>query len=155
MKQAPLYRSVNTRTHGVRHGNRARYDRHTKQNLDPILARASMHGNQHGRDYTPLFRFLLTKVGKSWNEVFAEAKARLDTIEPIFWLVARTPQPQNDVVRLGESSYYSALFVDAAGLLQRVNPQLTPEQMTPSCTCCTHTFNGVRFPTHKRSDTVP
>jgi len=37
------------------------------------------------------------------------------------------------------------LCIDEAGLLQKVNPQLTPEQMKPICDGYTHTFNGVVF----------
>lgn len=105
-----------------------------------------MHGkHRHGRDYTPLFRFLQARVGGQWDVVYAEAKARLDTTEPIFWIVARTELERREVVRLGESSYFSGLFVDDHGLLQRVNPDLRPQDMVPNCSCCTHTLNGVRF----------
>jgi len=72
-----LYRPVNTRTHGVRHGScRAyRYERHTKSEKDKQSNRGSMHSHQrHGFDYTPLFRFLLSKVGHPWDQVFSEAK---------------------------------------------------------------------------------
>ena len=107
-----------------------------------------MHSrHRHGRDYTPLFRFLISRVGKPWSEVFAEAKSRLDTTDPIFWLVARTEAKRREFVRVGESSYFSGLYVDDQGLLKFVNPELRPQDMQPSCTCCTHTLNGVRFGT--------
>ena len=32
---------------------------------------------QGGYDYTPLFRFLLSKVGQNWDNVFSEAVSRL------------------------------------------------------------------------------
>lgn len=51
-----LYRSVNTRTHGVRHGScRAyRYERHSKKEQRALSTRGSMHSHhQHGFDYTP------------------------------------------------------------------------------------------------------
>ena len=149
MRSAPLYRSVNTRTHGVRHGSGGdfRHERNTKAVRVTDAVRTSMHGrHHHGRDYTPLFRFLLSKVGKPWSEVYAEARARLDRTDPIFWLVARSDDERQDFVRVGESSYFSGLFVDREGLLQPVNPRLGPEDMTPACTCCTHTLNGQRFP---------
>ena len=105
-----------------------------------------MHGKVHrGLDYTPLFRFLLSKVGKPWDDVHAEAVARLDKPDPIFWLVALPGQDRNDYVRVGESSYYSGLYIDDAGGLQLVDASLGPASLTPSCACCTHTFNGVRF----------
>ncbi|WP_455825483.1 hypothetical protein [Pseudomonas graminis] len=148
MKKPLLYRSVNTRTHGVRHGScRAyRYERHTKREKDKLSNRGSMHGHQrHGFDYTPLFRFLLSKVGQPWDQVFSEARARLDRAEPVFWLVALLESDKEEYVRTDENSYYSGLWVDEAGLLQKVNPLLTPEQMKPFCDCCTHTFNGAVF----------
>ncbi|WP_372017248.1 hypothetical protein [Pseudoxanthomonas sp. 10H] len=146
-RREPLYRSVNTRTHGVRHGQGGEY-RHTRhaRDADADATHASMHGRQrHGRDYTPLFRFLLSKVGRAWDEVFAEAKARLDTTEPVFLLVARTDAERRGIVRVGESSYFSGLYVDARGVLCLVDPGLDARDMQPDCACCTHTFNGVRF----------
>lgn len=105
-----------------------------------------MHGKQQrGLDYTPLFRFLLSKVGQPWDDVFSEAVARLDKAEPIFWLVALREDEGRDVVRLGESTYFSGLYVDGKGTLQLVNPSLGPEDMAPTCACCTHTLNGVRL----------
>ncbi|WP_342367109.1 hypothetical protein [Pseudomonas fluorescens] len=105
-----------------------------------------MHSHQrHGFDYTPLFRFLLSKVGRPWNEVFSEANARLDRPEPVFWMVALRESDKEEYVRTGENSYYSGLWVDEAGLLQKVNPQLTLDLMEPFYDCCTHTFNGVVF----------
>lgn len=105
-----------------------------------------MHGKQRrGLDYTPLFMFLLSRVGSDWDSVYREAVERLDRPEPIFWLVALNEADRCAVVRLGESSYYSGLYVDEGGILQRVDPGLKPEDLTPTCTCCTHTFNGVRF----------
>lgn len=143
-----LYRSVNTRTHGVKHGvgGEFRHQRQARAAGDDEATRMAMHGrHRHGRDYTPLFRFLLSRVGRPWDAVFAEAKSRLDSSEPIFWLVARTEDERRDFVRVGESSYFSGLYVDVRGMLQRVNPLLGPDDMQPSCSCCTHTLNGQRF----------
>lgn len=81
-----------------------------------------MNAGNYGYDYTPLFKFLLSKVGEKWDEIYSEAKSRLDKEEPIFWLVALHPDEREDFIRCGESSYYSGLYVDEAGLLQKVNP---------------------------------
>lgn len=143
-----LYRSVNTRTHGVRHGSCSayRYERHSKKAQRTLSTRGSMHSHhQHGFDYTPLFRFLLSKVGHPWDQVFSEANARLNRPEPVFWIVAQHESDKHDYVRTDENSYYSGLCIDEAGLLQKINPQLTPEQMKPICDGYTHTFNGVVF----------
>lgn len=148
MQPSPLYRRVNTRARGVHHhtGGEYRHDRHSKQTLQSDANRQSMHGPvRRGLDYTPLFRFLLSRVGKPWREVHSEAVARLDREEPLYWLVALHPHERQDYVRIGESSYYSGLYVDEAGNLQIVNPSLGPSSLTPGCGCCTHTFNGVRF----------
>lgn len=144
----PLYRRVNTRTWNVRHdhGGDYRHQRNTKQERESDETHGSMRrGQRRGLDYTPLFRYLLAKVGEDWNEVFNEATARLDSTEPIFWMVARQPHERKDFVRLGESAYYSGLYVDADNRLQMVDPELGPDTMEPFCRCCTHTFNGVLF----------
>jgi hypothetical protein len=150
MRSTPLYRSVNTRTHGVKHGQGGdyRHERNAKSSQAAEPNRSSMHSkHRHGRDYTPLFRFLISRVGQPWDETYAEARSRLDTTDPIFWLVAKTENERRAFVRVGESSYFSGLFVDEQGLLRLVNPALKPQDMQPTCTCCTHTLNGVRFGT--------
>ncbi|PTT86751.1 hypothetical protein DBR42_13080 [Pelomonas sp. HMWF004] len=143
-----LFRKVNTTAHGVHHldGGDFRDQRQDREPGQLDLARLPMHGRlRRGLDYTPLFRFLLSKVGEDWNAVHAEAVSRLDRSEPIFWLVARGPSEERDCVRIGESSYFSGLKIDSEGRLQRVNPALGPESLAPDCKCCTHTFNGIRF----------
>ncbi|ORE90280.1 hypothetical protein ATO4_21902 [Aurantimonas sp. 22II-16-19i] len=110
-------------------------------------------GVRRGLDYTPLFRFLLSKVGQDWDAVHSEAVSRLDTAEPIFWLVALTEGDREAFVRVGESTYYSGLYVDENHVLAIVDPSLTVEQMVPVCSCCSHTFNGVPF-TKAYSSTV-
>lgn len=150
MRKPPFYRSVNTRTHGVRHGQGGEYrhGRNTRAAQAADTTRASMHSHhRHGRDYTPLFRFLISRAGHRWDDVYAEAKGRLDTVEPIHFVVARSENERRDVVRVGESSYFSGMFVDDDGILRLVNPALRAQDMEPTCTCCTHTFNGVRFGT--------
>ncbi|CAN7652787.1 hypothetical protein [Mesorhizobium caraganae] len=141
----PLYRRENTRTHGVRHrGGDYKFSRHVKR--EDMTSRGSMHGEkQHGRDYTPLFKFLLSKVGQDWSEVHSQAVARLDRPDPIFWIVALNDADKQSVARAGDNSYYSGLYVDQDNRLALVDPELRLEDMKPSCSCCTHTFNGVPF----------
>jgi hypothetical protein len=155
MQKEPLYRKVNTKARNVHHrfGGDYRHERNAKDAVNPEATRSAMHGkHQRGLDYTPLFRFLLSKIGADWNSVHSEAVSRLDRPEPIFWIVALRDDQRQEFVRVGDSSYYSGLFVDAEGKLQAVNPKLGPEQMTPSCPCCTHTFNGVRFTGYGRAE---
>ncbi len=148
MKPSPLYRRVNTKARGLTHNTGAdyRHERNTKAVIQSDVHRQSMHGKvNRGLDYTPLFRFLLTKVGMPWDEIYAAVTARLDRSEPIFWMVALQAHERKEFVRIGESSFYSGLYVDTAGHLQRVNPVLNESSLLPFCSCCTHTFNGKRF----------
>lgn len=149
-QKQPLYRKVNTRTHHVKHAwvnsGRARWDRNTKAAAQDETLRGSMHpGGRNGLDYTPLYRFLLSKVGQAWDVVHSEAVARLDRADPIFRMVALREDQERDFFRSGESSYWSGLRVNAAHVLEKVAPDLGLDDMVPFCTCCTHTFNGERF----------
>jgi len=139
----PLYRKVNTRARNVHHntGGDARHDRHTKKGL----SKSMKQGKERGLDYAPLHMFLLSKVGKDWDVVFSEARARLDREAPIYWMVALHECDRKETVRIGESSIYSGLYVDENNVLQKVNPNLHVGIFTPSCPCCTHTFNGKPF----------
>ena len=125
-QKEPLYRKVNTKARNVHHnfGSDFKYSRHKKkETLEQT--KGTMYGNkERGLDYTPLFRFLLSKVGSNWDEIFSEAKSRLNKTEPIFWLVALNQDDKKDVVRLGEATYFSGLYVDDDGLLQLSNPEL-------------------------------
>jgi hypothetical protein len=143
MDKKPLYRKVNTRTRGVRHDFGGDYRHHRNQKGEP--PRSMARGERRGLDYTPLFRFLLSRVGEDWDAVYQEAASRLDQTAPIFWLVARDDAERREVVRIGESSYFSGLYIDGDSRLQRVAPEVGPESLVPGCACCTHTLNGVPF----------
>ncbi len=144
-----LYRKVNTKAKAVRHGFGGDFkdSRNSKRETVQQVSGTMFGTKQRGLDYTPLFKFLLSKVGCNWNEVFSEAKSRLDKQDPIFWIVALHEDEKKDYVRIGESSYFSGLFVDDNGILQIVNPNLKAVDMKPFCDCCTHTFNGKLFGT--------
>ena len=102
-----------------------RFIRNTKK---PIELKKKMKGcDNGGRDYTPLFKFLLSKVGQKWDSVYSEAKSRLDTDAPIFYMVSLNPEETNEVVHLGDTSYYSQLHVDENGILKKVNPNFNVE----------------------------
>ncbi|MBP4046648.1 hypothetical protein [Chromobacterium violaceum] len=146
MGKKPLFRKVNTLAHGVFHHHGSDYKRSGKKIDSADVKRQGMKGNvQRGLDYTPLFKFLLSKVGSNWNDVFSEASARLDRTEPIYWMVALHEFQKKDYVLIGESSYFSGLFVAEDGVLKIVNPNIGPSTLEPHCRCCTHTFNGVKF----------
>lgn len=157
-KKEPLYRKVNTLARNVHHnfGSENRYDRNTKktkENNEFGVTKSTMHGKvQRGLDYTPLFKFLLSKVGTQWNQIYSEAKSRLDKEDPIFWIVAKTEDDKKEIVRIGESSYYSGLYVDEQGLLQKVNPDFTDSQTIITCNCCTFSFNGKTLERNNNKD---
>ncbi len=146
-EKKPLYRKVNTRTRGVVHGGGDyKWSRNSKTEKASDAARGSMHaGRQNGFDYTPLFKFLQSKVGENWDKVHSEAMSRLDREEPIWWMVARSPAEEKSSVLMGESSYYSGLKIDGDNRLALVDPELRNEDLKPRCPCCTHTFNGAPF----------
>jgi hypothetical protein len=144
----PLYRKVNTLAPGVHHrwGGEYRWSRSAEKAGTDQPLHESMHcRHQRGLDYTPLFRFLLSRIGEEWSVVHSEASARLDRSEPIFWMVARNDGDRKPIVWIGENSSWSGLYVDDDGRLAVVDPGLRIEDMGPSCPCCTHTFNGVRY----------
>ncbi|EPA6637028.1 TPA: hypothetical protein ACKQES_000447 [Serratia marcescens] len=149
-----LYRRESVTSRGpIASGGKYRWERHGKQADDEQLPlRESMHGQiQHGMDYTPLFQFLLSKVGQPWNEVHSEAVSRLDKEAPIFYLVALHRKNWQSYVCCGESSYYSGLCIDDHGILQKVNPAFTAEDVPVRCRCCTYTFNGELVPVTEKN----
>jgi len=93
MNKPLLYRKVSKTTHNgfehadYGHNERSRYSRHTKAGI-----RRGMNTQQDSRghglyDYTPLFRFLLKQEGRDWDEIWRECKSRLNTTEPIHYMV--------------------------------------------------------------------
>ena len=138
----PLYRKVNTKARGVWHnfGSDARYSRNTKEGLRKSMSQ----GKQRGLDYTPLYMFLLSKIGQDWDKIYSEVISRLPTENPIWNLMVDDKDKDKDkgYTYCGESSIYSTLYVDENNKLQLVNPNLKNEDFKPTCPCCTHTFNG-------------
>lgn len=141
----PLYRKDNKTPWGY-HGNTGddfKNIRHTKKMKNFEGNHMGMKsGKSRGLDYTPLYKFLLSNIGKDWNGVHKEAVSRLDKQEPIFHLVALHEHEKRDFVYCGESSIWSGLYVDENNKLQKVNPNYTINNVYPTCTCCTFTFNG-------------
>ena len=146
-QKEPLYRKVNTKARNVHHnvGGDFKYSRHKKkETLEQT--KGTMYGRkERGLDYTPLFRFLLAKVGSNWDEIYSEAKSRLDKTEPIFWVVALHQDDKKDIVRVGESTFFSGMYINDENILQLSNPKLKPTDLKHYCNCCTHTFNGTVY----------
>ena len=74
----PLYRKANTKAKGYRYnvgkeGSKFKYTRHSKKdNRENVFG--SMSGKKRGLDYTPLYMFLLSKVGKKWDEELTKSE---------------------------------------------------------------------------------
>jgi len=139
----PLFRKVNTRARGVHHnvGGEYRYGRNSAQ---PDNTKMSQ-GKRRGLDYTPLYKYLIKSVGRDWNEIYSEVLTRVAERDAIFHIVAKSETEAEPYVRVGESSYYSGLYIDSNGVLQMTAPEVNEASLAPSCVCCTHTFNGVPF----------
>ena len=136
-EKSKLYREVNTKTFNVHHNFGSDF-KNTRNKKKETLeqTKGKMSGKtERGLDYTPLFRFLLSKVGENWDDIFSEAKSRLDKTDPIFWMVALREEDKKDYIRIGESSYFSGLHVDENGVLQLCNADLKAVDMKPFCDC--------------------
>lgn len=143
----PLYRKYNKLprwSNGCRSGGGDfRHERNGKTMKNFAGTHRSMRRTRDGYDYTPLFQFLLSQVGRNWDEVFSEAVGRLDKQAPIFWLVDLHFREGNPgTVRTGDNAYFSKLTV-TEGVLVKADP--LAEAPCRSCTCCTHSFNGVPY----------
>ncbi|WP_276132029.1 hypothetical protein [Polluticoccus soli] len=143
-----LYRKANKTAHNYYHnippGDFAD-ERHTKVMKNFEGSFQSMHGKkERGYDYTPLFKFLLSKVGQKWDEVYSEAVSRLDKKDPVFWMVTMHPKENEwPTICIDESSFYSKLTVNEEGILVKYAPEFTMKDLQgPTCNCCTYTFNG-------------
>ena len=108
-----------------------------------------MNSGKFGYDFTPLYMFLLSKVSQQWDAVYSEACDRLpreyrerifDLIQTIEGVLVGDRKEIHDVVRCGESSYYSGLKVEN-GMLVVINPNYNPQNVI-GCLCHTHSFNG-------------
>jgi len=143
----PLYRKENkvslSNKYNVSTGSEYRYQRHSKAFLNDDRNHKSMTSGKYGYDYTPLFKFLLSKIGSDWDKIYAEAKARLNDPAPIFWMVALQESDRRSIVRLGDSTYYSGLFVDDDGILAIVNPNIGSSEFPDPRPGETISFNGL------------
>jgi hypothetical protein len=141
-RKEPLYRKVNTKARGNHHWKGRGYKRVSleSQKMKRKICR--------GLDYTPLFKYLLSKVGQDWDKVYSDIKPRVKSIEPIFWMVKlyehKTPYEQEAYFTV-ENGSFSKLYVDENNKLQIIDPNIDHTTLEPFCFCCTHTFNGKLF----------
>lgn len=155
-KKKPLYRKdkktgLMTRYY-VNSGGEYRWSRNSKKMKNFDGTHLPMNSGKYGLDFTPLYRFLLSKLGEKWDAVHSEICERLplEHRNNIYHIVVaiegkstKTRYLKNkfpECVRVGENTVYSALKVEN-GILVKVNPNYDPK---PLLNCWGHTisFNG-------------
>lgn len=108
----PLYTKINRTTRGIHRmnaGGEYRDERNSKK--QPEGNRKSMGKKEkRGLDYTPLYKFLLSKVGQDWASVHSEAVSRLDCEAPIYHMVAILEKERQDIVAISEFTYFNGLY---------------------------------------------
>lgn len=166
MDKKYLYRKVSKTTHnGFEHADygyneRSRHSRNTKNGM-PKTMKTQQDRRGHGLyDYTPLYKFLLKQEGCDWDEVWQECKARLNTTEPVLYMVVNigknglvNPNAKTNSrksFKYGEGTHFSAMYVDEDNKLQFVDknykcgPNYEVERRWGE------TFNGELYETYKR-----
>lgn len=167
MQKKPLYRKLNeVGTYGhLQPLRKYRFDRHKKT---PVGSKMRTEQKKVRYDYAPLFRFLLSKVGKPWDPIFQECQSRLDTTTPITFMVVNvnerglvvdrgyeaynrffqydeTYDGMKKSFRYGPDSYWSTLFVDSDGILQFVDETYVEPYHNYYCPWMTQSWNGEPF----------
>lgn len=129
----------------IQTGQEYRWQRNTKEFGNSEAQHEAMNPGKYGYDYTPLCRFLLSRVGQPWEPTYHEAQTRLKGQDygekPIWWMVAQNESERDDwgYSHIGEHSMWSQLYVDDESILQISKPEARGKI---SCSCCTHSFNG-------------
>ncbi|PCJ56316.1 MAG: hypothetical protein COA79_19295 [Planctomycetota bacterium] len=138
-----LYRKVNTKARGVWHLKGPKY-KHSRNAKSENKSRMTQ-GHRRGLDYTPLYNYLISKVGQPWEDIYSFALPRVECEDFIFRIVSIDKDLAEEYICVGENSYYSVLLVDSEGVLEFANPKIDHHSLTPDCSCCTHSFNGKPF----------
>jgi len=142
----PLYRKekkTGLSTHYyVVTGSDYRRTRNSKKQKEFDGHKQPMNTGKWGVDYTPLYRYLLSKVGQKWADVYSAVCARLpiEHREAIGYMVVT--DTDNPYFRYGENSYFSTLTVKD-GILVKVDGEKSFIPPPPiKSVCSTYTFNG-------------
>lgn len=176
MEKKPLYRKINKTTHnGHPHldyipKDRYRDERHTKKTKIEIENEINFSGgkkhyctgqNEYKYEYRPLMKFLLKNVGKKWSDVWKECTDRLLTTEPVHWIVLNIrknglpynvdPTELNPIIRYGEDTYFSTLYVNENGILQYVDKDYIKECADYPNTEWGESFNGKNWDNKTKS----
>ncbi len=86
---------------------------------DPDIYHVPMRSVKCGRDYTPLYRFLMSKEGYNFDEVYSEAVSRVDNKMRIFDIIKTASA--FPVVRIGDGTYYHTMYIDKDKILKFVD----------------------------------
>jgi hypothetical protein len=146
----PLYRKENKRSlrtsYYVKTGGEARWYRNSKQEKEDIeneVTRQKIPKKKLDMDFSPFYNYLVSNVGSNADEVFRNAVPRMPD-------VATTKQcwdymfgkDSGEIHRMGENSYWSALYVDDEGLIQKIDPLAQPPREHYCYPGWTIGFNG-------------
>ena len=142
-REKMLYRKVNTKARNVHHhtGEDFKHSRNGKKEISSKMKQ----GVKRGLDYTPLYKYLIKQVGKNWDDIYSKVLPRVLDEESIFHIVSKNKETAQDYCRIGESSYFSGLFINENGVLEITNKEINHSTINPFCACCTHSFNGQLF----------
>lgn len=136
-KKKKLYRERNFRQRWDEYNYHPKYSwkRHSKQamkDLENEITHEGMtkskHGDQgEGYDYTPMFKFVLKHIGEDVDKIYSEVCRRTNERGKYLFnvLVSRKPKDElNPLLRLGETSFWSQLYVDENNKIQKVEPNM-------------------------------
>lgn len=147
-KSEPLYRKekkTGLSTHYyVITGGDYRHTRNSKKQKQFDGHKQPMNSGKWGVDYTPLYRYLLSKVGQIWDEVYSEVCKRLpvEHRQAINYMVVTDTNEPEPYFRYGENSYFSTLTIKD-GILVKVDGEksfIPPSRIKSVCN--TYSFNG-------------
>ena len=182
-EKKPLYRKVSKTTHnGYEHADymknpRSKYSRHTKNGMPRKMATREDREGYGLYDYTPLYKFLLKQEGRDWDDVWKECNERLNTTEPVHYMVVNIYKnglvnPNYEIDRepsigvgfngkrfypgkyfcYGEGASFSTMYVDENNKLQFVDKNFKRGPAYEIERRWGETFNGQLYETYKRPE---
>jgi hypothetical protein len=89
---------------------RAKHNREERSTI-PIKRRGVNPFECCAYNYNPLFKFLHSKVGSKWDEVYSECCSRLNYRQPIWWIIDKVKKEKRKV-RVGENTYVDNLYIE-------------------------------------------
>lgn len=174
-KDKQLYRSANKSTYQntltEKTAKHFRYTRNTKIMSGSIVKRGKMQPNNNlGYDYTPLIKFLFSRLNQNFDITFSEInlilnnglhkpKVKTEILSMINVLVHKQVIINDNIVndnngnilssffRFGEATYYDSFYIDNDNNLKLIK-DITKEIFEfcdYACHCHTHSYNGKKY----------